>query len=560
MQRRLRWSGRLGWLGWLGSWWWRSIQLRVVASTVVLTAVAVVVIGAVLLVQTRGALLDHRREITVAEASEEVADAEARLGSASGADVNLSGQRTDLVEPIIELGLSRGFWVVLVGPLGEHGGRIAGGGAEWTPGLDTTSVPASLEDHFQRTDVGQAWTYTTIRLESSVDDPIAETDSAGSTMPGLVVGTQVSLPADGGTYTLYFLVPLTQEQDTLSLLTRGLILAGAVLVLVVGAASWFVARRVVTPIRLARQTAERLAAGRLTERMRVNGEDDLARLAVSFNQMATSLQNQIGQLENLSRVQRRFTSDVSHELRTPLTTVQMASHVLHDARDTFDPVTARAAELLQTELDRFETLLVDLLEISRFDAGAAALEASDVDLGEVARQVADSYRPLAERSGVRIVVHADGPALAEADVRRIERIVRNLVANAIDHVGDSDRIDITVAAGHDAAAIAVRDHGLGLAPGETAMVFNRFWRSDPARNRSSGGTGLGLSIALEDAKLHGGWLQAWGRPRLGTNFRLTLPRHVHGELRQSPLPLVPEDVRDIARDLAGVPQTNLEDR
>jgi two-component system sensor histidine kinase MtrB len=152
---------------------------------------------------------------------------------------------------------------------------------------------------------------------------------------------------------------------------------------------------------------------------------------------------------------------------------------------------------------------------------------------------------------VRIVVRApDHPCLAQADVRRVERIVRNLVTNAIDHAqqlpagpggGESPEIVVTVAADEQAAAIAVRDYGVGLAPGESSMVFNRFWRADPARARTSGGTGLGLSISQEDAHLHGGWLQAWGRLGEGSQFRLTLPRRVGDVLRQSPLPLVPAD-------------------
>ena len=288
------------------------------------------------------------------------------------------------------------------------------------------------------------------------------------------------------------------------------------LLLLVAGLTWLVTRQVVTPVRLARQVAERLAAGRLQERLEVKGEDDLARLATSFNQMASNLQRQIRQLEELSRVQRRFVSDVSHELRTPLTTVRMAGDVLHDARERFDPGTARAAELLQTELDRFETLLADLLEISRFDAGAAVLDLEDVNLGDVVRRVIDSTRALADQRGVRIAVEDAGrPCLAEADARRVERIVRNLLTNAIDHAAVGGRepgIVVRLGADDDASAVAVRDYGVGLEPGESAMVFNRFWRADPARARTSGGTGLGLSIALEDTHLHGGWLQAWGRP------------------------------------------------
>jgi len=138
---------------------------------------------------------------------------------------------------------------------------------------------------------------------------------------------------------------------------------------------------------MARRIAERLAAGKLEERMQVRGTDDLARLAVSFNKMASNLQRQIRRLEELSRLQRRFVSDVSHELRTPLTTVRMAADLLHESRDQFDPISRRSVELLQNELNRFEELLADLLEISRFDAGAAALDLEDVDLRDIVNRV-----------------------------------------------------------------------------------------------------------------------------------------------------------------------------
>lgn len=523
--------------------WRRSIQVRVVVSTLVLSAMAVSVVGWFLLQQVREGLLEHRVDAVLAETSTEMQDARQRLSAASAVDVDSSGQQRDLVEPIIQRGTTRGFSVVMAGPVEPGRGRIADGGAEFSPGLDTSSVPATLERHFTR-ESGPAWTYTEIRRTTADGLVVAE--------PGVVVGSQVELPADGETYVLYFLFPLDEEQETLGLVARALAAAAGLLLILVAGAAWLVARQVVTPIRLARQVAERLAAGQLQERMHVAGEDDLARLAVSFNQMASSLQQQIRQLEELSRVQRRFTSDVSHELRTPLTTVRMASDVLHDARDRFDPATARAAELLQTELDRFEGLLVDLLEISRFDAGAAVLETDDVNLVDVVHRVVEATRPLAENRDVRVEVRApDHPCLAEADVRRVERIVRNLLTNAIDHAGRtvaSRQADVLVAVDSDehAAAVTVRDYGVGLAPGESAMVFNRFWRADPARDRSSGGTGLGLSISMEDAHLHGGWLQAWGRPRSGAQFRLTLPRRVGGPLHHSPLPLVPDDAGEHA--------------
>jgi two-component system, OmpR family, sensor histidine kinase MtrB len=302
-----------------------------------------------------------------------------------------------------------------------------------------------------------------------------------------------------------------------------------------------VTRQVVAPVRMAAAIAERLAAGRLDEQMRVRGEDDLASLAKSFNMMAGNLQSQIRRLEELSRMQRRFVSDVSHELRTPLTTVRMAADLIHDERGNFDPTVSRSAELLQTQLDRFEELLADLLEISRFDAGAAVLDAEPVDLRILTQKVVDGTEPLAERKGSRVVTRfPEQPTIAEVDTRRIDRILRNLVVNAIEH-GEGRDVVISIAADEDAVALSVRDYGVGLRPGESSLVFNRFWRADPARARTTGGTGLGLSIALEDAKLHHGWLQAWGEPGGGTQFRLTVPRTVGTELLHSPIRLEPED-------------------
>ncbi|WP_395693834.1 MtrAB system histidine kinase MtrB [Nocardioides sp.] len=519
------------------TFWRRSIQARVVISTVLLSAAVISVVGWLLVQQTRDGLLQHRTDAVVAEANDETTGARELLATSVDTGNDPVQQQRSLAGIIIQRGETRGFSVVLVGPA-LPGGRISDGGVNFTQGLDTSSVPTSLEEHFDSSSE-TAWTYTTIRRTTTDGTPVQE--------PGIVVGSQVLLPADGQSYTLYYLFPLDEQEETLALVTRALLTAAVLLLVMVAGVSWVVTRQVVTPIRMARRVAERLAAGQLQERLKVSGEDDLARLATSFNQMASNLQRQIRQLEELSRVQRRFVSDVSHELRTPLTTVRMASDVLHDARSEFDPVTARAAELLQTELDRFETLLADLLEISRFDAGAAVLELDDVNLVDVAHRIVDATGPLAAQRGVQVVVDApDQPCLAQADVRRVERIVRNLVTNAIDHAAADrpDPIVVHVAGDEQAAAIAVRDHGVGLAPGEASMVFNRFWRADPARARTSGGTGLGLSIALEDTHLHGGWLQAWGRPGEGAQFRLTLPRRAGGVLRHSPLPLVPGDVTE----------------
>jgi two-component system, OmpR family, sensor histidine kinase MtrB len=301
-----------------------------------------------------------------------------------------------------------------------------------------------------------------------------------------------------------------------------------------------VTRQAVHPVRIVARVAERLADGHLAERMAVRGVDEMATLAGSFNEMAESLQDQIIRMEELSHLQRRFVSDVSHELRTPLTTIRMASEVLHASKDELDPAARRSAELLRTQLDRFEALLADLLEISRFDAGAAMLDAESRDVRDVVTTAVEQAAPLAERRAVWLAVDLpERPAVADVDPRRVERVLRNLLVNAVEHA-DAKPVEVRLAIDDRALAVTVRDHGVGMTEEEAEHVFDRFWRADPARARSTGGTGLGLAISIEDAHLHGGRLEAWGRPGQGACFRLTLPRRAGITLTGSPLPLVPE--------------------
>ncbi|NGO13665.1 HAMP domain-containing histidine kinase [Streptomyces sp. HC44] len=523
--------------------WRRNIQLKVVVTTLLMSLGVVLLLGFVVIGQVRNGLLDAKVRASESQATggfgvaKQRADAAASAGGDDGSGTdgrpvqNISAWLSDLVESLSSGGQGA-FDVVTLSSSSAVGGADSGGrGPRSSGGVDpATSVPEDLRHRIDE-NMFPAQSYTRIVYKSGQDS-----------QPGLVIGKQVNDP-NGDPYQLYYLFPLTQEEKSLSLVKGTLATAGLFVVVLLGAIAWLVVRQVVTPVRMAAGIAERLSAGRLQERMKVTGEDDIARLGEAFNKMAQNLQSKIQQLEDLSRMQRRFVSDVSHELRTPLTTVRMAADVIHDAREDFDPVTARSAELLADQLDRFETLLADLLEISRFDAGAAALEAEPIDLREVVRRVVSGAEPLAERKGTQIKVVGDQqPVVAEADARRVERVLRNLVVNAVEH-GEGKDVVVKLAAAGGAVAVAVRDYGVGLKPGEATRVFSRFWRADPARARTTGGTGLGLSIALEDARLHGGWLQAWGEPGGGSQFRLTLPRTADEPLRGSPIPLEPKDSR-----------------
>ncbi|MEU9339481.1 MtrAB system histidine kinase MtrB [Streptomyces sp. NPDC048290] len=520
--------------------WRRNIQLKVVVTTLLMSLGVVLLLGFVVIGQVRNGLLDAKVNASQSQATGGFAVAKQRADEAAAApgdDPAAVGGRpaqnviqwmSDLVSSLSSGG--QGAFDVVTLPAGDDSGN--GRGPRASGGVDPNkSVPEDLRTRVN-TSAAAAQSYSRI-IYSGVDK---------EAQPALVIGKEVTDP-NGDPYQLYYLFPLTQEEKSLSLVKGTLATAGLFVVVLLGAIAWLVVRQVVTPVRMAAGIAERLSAGRLQERMKVTGEDDIARLGEAFNKMAQNLQLKIQQLEDLSRMQRRFVSDVSHELRTPLTTVRMAADVIHEARVDFDPVTARSAELLADQLDRFESLLADLLEISRFDAGAAALEAEAIDLREVVRRVVSGAEPLAERKGSHIRVVGDQqPVVAEADARRLERVLRNLVVNAVEH-GEGKDVVVRLASAGGAVAVAVRDYGVGLKPGEATRVFNRFWRADPARARTTGGTGLGLSIALEDARLHGGWLQAWGEPGGGSQFRLTLPRTADEPLRGSPIPLEPKDSR-----------------
>ncbi len=541
--------------------WRRSIQVRVVATTLLLSLLVVALLGAFLVSQIRKGLLEGKvRSSTLsaqagfAEAQSEMNAAKAQLtpghGPAAGAGAaepsapNDIGQLyTQVTEDLARgAGGTGGYQVILLSSGGDTVGGATAGGRDprGTGGILPSSVPAGLRAAVD-SEPGQphAW-YARLAYAPAPGETQVRTTA------GLLVG-RLGADPEGHSYQLFFAFPFDHEQATLALVKQTLAVVAVVLLALLSAIAALVTRQVVTPVRMAARIAERLAAGGLEERMQVRGEDDLARLAFSFNKMATSLQQQIRQLEELSRVQRRFVSDVSHELRTPLTTVRMAADLLHESRDEFDPAVARSAELLQAQLDRFEALLGDLLEISRFDAGAAVLEAEPVDIRMLVERVVEAAEPLAARNGGALVIRApDRPCMAEVDPRRIERVLRNLVVNAVEH-GEGRDVLVRVAASEDAIAVAVRDYGVGLKPGESSLVFNRFWRADPARARTTGGTGLGLSIAQEDAHLHNGWLQAWGEPGGGSQFRLTLPRSAGHELVRSPIPLEPDDSRNNRR-------------
>jgi two-component system, OmpR family, sensor histidine kinase MtrB len=520
--------------------WLRSLQLRVVTTTLLISTVMVTVLGFFLMQQITSDQL-KAKELTagnsvqtglISAQTEPAVDSRPDGIAAQNLMDTIVGRLQSPANAESSYGVAFMLAAAYSGPpvyrLGETAGIVIS---------PINQIPEGL-----RSKVGELQK----KGESKASFTFASMSppSGGSGLePGLVYGVPV-----GPYYQLYYFFPLTQVQQTLAQIQRTLLLGGVALVFLFVAIVALVTRWVVAPVRYAARAAQRLSTGNLGERMPVRGVDELAALATSFNEMGVSLQEKMTALQSLSQAQRQFVSDVSHELRTPLTTIKLAADVLFANRDQLDGPVARSVEVLQSQLDRFESLLTDLLEISRYDANVADLDPEPVDVCDLARQAADLAQQLAERRGAKIEFRLPAePCVAEVDRVRVERILRNLLVNAVEHGEGKDAV-VTVAGDSVAVAVAVRDYGIGLAPGEERLVFDRFWRADPARARTTGGTGLGLAIALEDARIHGGWLEAWGEPGRGSVFRLTLPRIAGADLVGSPLPLAPDEA-ELAEDL-----------
>jgi two-component system, OmpR family, sensor histidine kinase MtrB len=531
----------------MNSRWHRSLQLRVVVTTLALSALVIAVLGFYLVQLIANGLLT----------SAETADSNVVLNGRTNAEGQSS---VNVLAPTAKQGGVNGVALttakMLQAAQGNSGNylvfiRLANpgpGDVTWVGDLlvnVSATIPLSLYNEVSIEQRNDSYNNEITASAQHVATTLTYGSGQGADVPALAAGIQL-----GTYYQLYYVFPFTHEQQDLLLVQRILVGVGLALVLLLAAIASLVTRWVVLPVRRAAQAARRLTAGHLGERMPVLGKDDLAALGTAFNEMAASLQDKLRELEDLSQVQRQFVSDVSHELRTPLATIKMAADLLFESREDLDPVGSRSVELLQSQLERFEILLVDLLEISRFDAGAATLEAELVDVCDLVRRSADDAQQLAERRGSRIEFRLPAAGcFAEVDRRRVERILRNILVNAVEH-GEGKDVVITTALDSDAVAVSVRDYGVGLGPGDEQRVFERFWRADPARARNTGGTGLGLAISLEDARLHGGWLQAWGERGKGSVFRLTLPRVAGQKFAGSPLPLEPDDA-EIVTSLAG---------
>ena len=504
------------------------LALRVVLVTTLLSIVALLAVGAYLSSVIADGLYEQRRDRVLEETLEVTSYLTDTLTQVSGATTT---QHQDAVRAFVQ----------------SSGGQGGGDRREvaLVPVETTGNVfPVASSDGTLFDEVDAEFAAAVAENPETMSwRSIGRENPSGRVDTALLVGTRVIVPG-AGSYDLYLVYSMQEEQETLAFVQRVILGGGGVLMALIIGIGTVVARLVTTPLKRAALAAEKMAAGDLTSRVEVSGADELARVGQSFNHMARSLEQKVDDLTELSHLQQRFVSDVSHELRTPLTTIRMASSVLDSQRAELPGELQRTVELLVAQVERFDVLLADLLEISRFDAGAAELEAHREDLNALVERALDDVRPLAAARGCRLEVQLSGMDVrAVVDARRIDRVLRNLLTNAIEH-GAGHPVLVQTGADDEAVAVVVQDFGRGISPEDAQHVFDRFWRADPSRARTIGGTGLGLSISVEDARLHDGWLQAWGQEGEGAVFRLTLPRRPGAVLTRSPLRLErPFDLR-----------------
>ena len=387
--------------------------------------------------------------------------------------------RMDLV--VLDIDVDPNGWIIL-----RDGDQVIG--SRTGPGFTLDDLPAQL----------------VTSLDERRSGSQRFTDQDGD--PFLAVG--VWIEAFDAAYFEAF--PLDQTERTLRALATALVIGSILATLVATFFGWSTSRRLLRPLSRVADAAATIASGGLDTRLEEEDDPDLNRLAGSFNDMADAVQERIER-------EQRFASDVSHELRSPITALTAAVEVLDGRRADLPERTQQALDVVVSQVRRFDAMVIDLLELSRLDAGAADINVEEVDLVDLCDRVSQRYG----YGDLPIEVHRRARRRAMVDRVRFERILGNLLDNATTHGGGPKRITIEPSPVRGSVLIAVEDEGPGVAASERTRIFERFARGSAARHRV--GTGLGLALVAEHAQALGG--EAWveDRPGGGARFVVRLP-------------------------------------
>ncbi|MFJ8783747.1 ATP-binding protein [Streptomyces sp. NPDC102476] len=468
----------------------RGLRARLVVAFGLVAAVAAISTGALTFREARTGVLQQSQDATIRQLR-------AQLNQHAG-ELDVPPGESALQEFAQDVAAteSQGSWRVLV-TYGDLSGSSAPGDpfTEVTPAL-REAVGSSRATVFQRVR-GEGRTSLVVGMSILF---------GGRDTASTVTGVRV-----------FLVVAQTTEQAYVDALVTAVERAMVVALALAVVLALLAARGVLVPVRKLRLATRRIAEGRLDTRLAVNGSDELADLSHTFNETAAALETSVAELREMEARARRFAADVSHELRTPLAAMSAVTDVLDEDAARLDPDTATAVRLISEETVKLARLVDDLMEISRFDAGAAVLHLDEIDLAESIR------RTLAARGWTDTVATDLPPPHAvrgRVDPRRLDVVVANLVGNALKH--GARPVQVRLSAGDAGAVIEVRDSGPGIPHDVLPHVFERFYKSDTARIRSEG-SGLGLSIAAENVRIHGGTVRAANHPAGGALFTVELP-------------------------------------
>ncbi|WP_405746299.1 ATP-binding protein [Streptomyces sp. NBC_01525] len=466
----------------------RGLRARLVVAFLLVAAVSALTTAGLTYREARNAILQRSQDMAVNDLRTQI--------NSLAPELTVPPTRTDLEALRLQLersGTSRD-WDIRVRYRGVPGGDDA-------PPSSPARLPADLEKSVEQRHVpafqrvvrnGDPWLL--------IGMPVRQSDGAPSAL------------------SVYAQLPLNAEEANVEALVSAA-QRGALPVLALSVLpALLAARGVLRPVRRLRQAAGRIAEGKLDTRLEVKGTDELAGLSRSFNDMAEELEASVAELRRLEANAHRFAADVSHELRTPLAAMTAVTDVLDEDAATLDPDTASAVRLISQETGKLTRMVEDLMEVSRFDAGAAALHLDEVDVAETVRKTLQA-RAWQDEVGAEL---PDG-VRARVDPRRLDVVVANLVGNALHHGGSPVHVRLRAPGpGADRLLLEVRDSGPGIDPQVLPHVFDRFYKADSARARSEG-SGLGLAIARENVLLHGGTVRAANAPGGGAVFTVELP-------------------------------------
>ena len=293
----------------------------------------------------------------------------------------------------------------------------------------------------------------------------------------------------------------------------------AILFFVAAVVGWFLARRALAGVETVTQTARHISSGSLEERVPVNKrEDEIDRLAITFNQMLDRIQTLVTEIKEMS-------DNIAHDLKSPITRIRGISEITLTTGASLNEYEKMAAGTIE-ECDRLLDMINTMLVISKTEAGVSRLEKKEIDISSVIRDACELFQPAAEDKSLTLVCHADGNFKVYGDLRLIQRMIANVLDNAIQYTPSDGRVDVSIHAGRNQRVeIAVTDTGIGISEEDLAHIFERFYRCDPSRSQA--GTGLGLSFARTVARAHGGDITATSAPHHGSVFSVNLPSKVH---------------------------------